>query len=107
MSQHILLFQKTKMSDQYLPYHLMQFQKLKNVVTRYFDTKFTETSSMTAWTVYTNAKLFFDKKKKRELANIRPSLHFSGMIILVKKKGLCIGMAGLPFQKGFQFISIF
>ena len=27
------------------------------------------------------------------------------MIILVKKKGLCIGMAGLPFQKLFHFTS--
>ena len=46
-----------------------------------------------------NANLFFDKKKNRKLANIRPSLHFYGMIILVKKKGLCIGMTWLPFQK--------
>ena len=30
---------------------------------------------------------------------MRPSLHFYGMIILVKKKSLCLGMAGLPFQK--------
>ena len=29
---------------QFVPYHLMQFQKLKHVVTRYFDTKFTEKS---------------------------------------------------------------
>ena len=54
---------------------------------------------MTGWTVYTNANLFFDKKKKRKLANIQPRLHFYGMIILVKKKGLCVGMAWLPFQK--------
>ena len=54
---------------------------------------------MTAWTAYTNANLIFDKKKKRELANIQPSLHFYCVIILVKKKGLCTGMAGLPFQK--------
>ena len=36
--------------------------------------------STTAWPVYTNANLFFDKKKKKELANIRPSLHFYDMI---------------------------
>ena len=48
---------------------------------------------MTAWTVYTYVNLFFDKKKKRELANIQASLHFYGMIILVQKKGLCIVMA--------------
>ena len=52
----------------------------------------------TAWTVYTNANLFFDKNKNWELANIQPRLHFYGMIILVKKKGLCIGMERLPFQ---------
>ena len=51
--------------------------------------------------VYTNANLFFDKKKNRELPNIRPSLHFYGMIILVKKKVLYIGMAWLPFQKSY------
>ena len=34
---------------------------------------------------YTNANLFFDKKKNREFPNIRPSLHFYGMIILFKK----------------------
>ena len=47
---------------------------------------------------YTNANLYFDKKKNRELANTLPSLHFYGMIILLKK-GLCRGMAWLPFQK--------
>ena len=36
--------------------------------------------------------------------NIRPSLHFYGVIILVKKKGLCIGMTWLPFQKVFSFL---
>ena len=41
---------------------------------------------------------FLIKKKNRLLANIQPSLHFYGMIILVKK-GLCRGMAWLPFQK--------
>ena len=38
------------------------------------------------WTVYTNENLFFDKKINRKLANIRPSLHFYGMIILVKNR---------------------
>ena len=38
-------------------------------------------------------------KKIRKLANIRPSLQFYGMIILVKIKPLCRGMAWLPFQK--------
>ena len=57
---------------------------------------------MTGWTVYTNANLFFDKKKKRKLANIWSSLHFYGMIILVKTKPLCKGMAWLPFQKCFE-----
>ena len=33
------------------------------------------------------------------MANIRPSLHFYGMIILVKTKPLCRGMAWLQFQK--------
>ena len=32
---------------------------------------------------------------------VRPSLHFYGMIILVKK-GLCRGMAWLPFQKSIK-----
>ena len=33
------------------------------------------------------------------MANIRPSLQFYGMIIFVKTKPLCRGMAWLPFQK--------
>ena len=37
------------------------------------------TITTTAWTIYTNANLFFDKKKNRELANILPSLHFYGL----------------------------
>ena len=37
------------------------------------------------------------------MANIQPSLHFYGMIILVKKKGLCIGMPWLSFQKSYRF----
>ena len=64
---------------------------------------------------YTNANLFFDKKKKGTSANLRPSFHFYGMIFWLKK-GLCIGMAWLLFQKylvqsrtsillSFQFIS--
>ena len=40
-----------------------------------------------------------DKKKNRKLANIRPSLHFYGMTILVETKPLCKGMAWLPFKK--------
>ena len=56
---------------------------------------------MTACPVYTNAYLFFDKKKNRELANIRLRLNIYGMIILVEKKGLCKGIAWLPFQKYF------
>ena len=41
----------------------------------------------------------FDEKKKRKLTNTRPSLHFYGMLILVKTKPLSIEMAWLPFQK--------
>ena len=52
----------------------------------------------TAWPVQTNANLLFDEKKNRKMANIRPSLHFYGMIFWWKK-GLCRGMAWLPFQK--------
>ena len=59
---------------------------------------------MTACPVYKNAYLFFDIKKNRELVNIRPSLHFYGQIFFVKKKGLCIRMAWLPFQKVFLFM---
>ena len=44
-------------------------------------------------------KYIFDKKKNRKLANIQASLYFYGMIILVKTKSLCRGMAWLPFQK--------
>ena len=52
---------------------------------------------MTAWIVNTNANLFFDKKTNRKLANTQPSLHFYGMIILMKTKPLCIGMmAAIP-----------
>ena len=49
--------------------------------------------------IYTNANLFLDKKKNRKLANIRSSLQFHGMIILVKTIPLCRGMARVPFQK--------
>ena len=45
----------------------------------------------------------FDKKKNRKLANIRPSLNFYGIIILVKK-AKCIGMAWLGFQKSYKLI---
>ena len=38
-------------------------------------------------------------QKDKNLANIQPSLHFYGMIILVKTKPLCKGMAWLPFKK--------
>ena len=48
---------------------------------------------MTAWTIYTNANLLFDKNKNRKLVKIWPSLHFYGMIILVKIKPFCTGMA--------------
>ena len=48
--------------------------------------------------VHTNANLFFDSNKNRKLAKTRPSLHFYAMIFWWKK-GLCIGMAMLPFQK--------
>ena len=39
--------------------------------------------------IYKNKNLFFDRKKKRKLANILPRLHFYGMIISVKTKPLC------------------
>ena len=42
-------------------------------------------------------QIFFDKKGR--LANIRPSLLFYGIIILVKTIPLCRGMAWLPFKK--------
>ena len=35
-----------------------------------------------------------------------PSLHFYGLIILVKKKGLCIGKAWLLFQKSGEKLTI-
>ena len=50
---------------------------------------------MLRYTLY----VFSDKQKNRKLANIRPSSQFYGMIILVKTKSLCIGMAWLAFQK--------
>ena len=51
-------------------------------------------------------QICFLTKKNRKLANIRPSLHFYGMTILVKTKPLCIGMAWLPFQKISPYFSI-
>ena len=53
----------------------------------------------------TKENLFIDKKKNIKLANIWPSLHFYGMIILVKK-GLCRRMAWLPFQKGVKWFIV-
>ena len=52
---------------------------------------------MTAWTVNTNANLFFDKKK-RELANIQASLHFYCYDNFGKKERSMhrIGMAAIP-----------
>ena len=67
-----------------------------SIVFIYFETKSSEknlTLTMTAWPVYTNTNLLFDKKKKKKLANIQPSLKFYGMIILVKTVPLCRGMA--------------
>ena len=67
-----------------------------------------------AWNVYTNANLFFDQKKNRIVANIRPSLHFYGMIILVKKTSaeewhdchfkkysICVNLPGSTATKNF------
>ena len=48
-----------------------------------------------------NANLFFDPNKNRKLAIKRLSLHVYAMIFWWKK-GLCIGMAILLFQKYFQ-----
>ena len=42
--------------------------------------------AMAAWPDNTNANYFFDKKKNSKLAKIQPSLHFYGIIILVKKR---------------------
>ena len=42
------------------------------------------------------------KRKKKELANI----HFYGMIILVKKKGLCIALLLLSFLHKFNSLQI-
>ena len=59
----------------------------------------------TARTVYTNANLYFDKKKNRKLANIWPSIYFYGFygVIFWWKKGLCREMAWLLFQKQTRF----
>ena len=54
--------------------------------------------SLACWCKY---KFAIDKKKNRKLVNIWPSLHFYGIIILVKTVPLCRGMAWLPFQKDF------
>ena len=60
----------------------------------------------TAWPVYTNANLFFDKKKKKKLANIQPSLQFYGRIFWRKKGSLQRnGMAAIPkiMMPGLQY----
>ena len=49
--------------------------------------------------MYWMCYLVFDKKKNKKSAIIWSSLQFYGMIILVKTKPLCRGMAWLPFQK--------
>ena len=36
---YVLLFKKEQLSDQFVPYHMMQFQKLKHLVRRNFVTK--------------------------------------------------------------------
>ena len=41
-----------------------------------------------AYPIYTNANLFFDKKKKGTSANLQPSLHFYGMIFWWEKGSL-------------------
>ena len=50
--------------------------------------------------------LFFDKKKNRKLANIQPSLQFYDIIILVKTKPFCWGMAWIPFQKYQTYLDV-
>ena len=48
--------------------------------------------------------LVFDKKKNRKSAIKWSTLQFYGMIILVKTKPLCRGMAWLPLQKSYDQI---
>ena len=71
---------------------------LKHVVTRCFETKIVgkkvNNNNCSLDRLY-KCKFFLTNRK---LAKKRPSLHFYAMIFWWKK-GLCIGMAMLPFQK--------
>ena len=49
--------------------------------------------------VFTKEYFVFDKEKNWKSAIIWSNLQFYGVIILVKTKSLCRGMALLPFQK--------
>ena len=70
--------------------------------------EFLETITTTAWTVYKNANLLFDKKKNRKLANMRPSLPFYGMIILAKKGFLQRkSMAAIPKSTQHRLLKFF
>ena len=45
MSQQVLKIKSNKMTEQFVPHHMMQFQKLKHVVARYFKTNSTAKKS--------------------------------------------------------------
>ena len=60
----------------------------------------------TAWPIYTNENLFFDKINRKS-AIIWPSLQFYGINFLVKTVTLWWGMAWLPFQKVFLLFFTF
>ena len=68
------------------------------LATLYFIVKQTLRHTMNIW--------FYDKKKNRKSAIKGSSLQFYGVIILVKTKPLCRGMAWLPFQKDIPKVKI-
>ena len=88
---------KNKNDGSFVPYHLMQFQKLKHVVTIYLKNKLSEKSKQ-KWR-QPNLNLFFDKKEKKIGKYTYGQAYISMVCYFGEKKGLCIGMAWLPFQK--------
>ena len=66
-------------------------QKLKHVVTRYFDTKFTKKSKQIIQQPGPFILIhicFLTKRKNRELANLQPSLNFDGIFLVKRERSL-------------------
>ena len=89
------------MSDQFVPYHMMQFQKLKHVVTRYFDTKSSEKSKQIQRQpgAFIQMQICFLTKRKKKIGKYTAKLTFPWYDDFGKKERSLHKNGILPFQK--------